>query len=150
MTDPYAKLNETFGLPSIPIVSKESTKTEITTIDSETDIKTDYDRSRETLHNLLDKGNDALDYMMDIAKASESPRTFEVLGTMINTVAGTAKELIALQKHMKDMRKGSPEEAQNQQVIKQQNNIVFQGSTADLLKQLNNPRVIDHEEIQRD
>ena len=139
----FDALSETLGLPKMPdeitqlpaIVEPESCGE---------DIQDDYELTRDTLRNLIISGNQTLETMMEIARASETPRTFEVTSTMINTIAGTAKELMALQKQMKELRKGTVEE-QGPQVIKQQNNIVFQGSTSDLLKQLNN-RVIDNEQ----
>lgn len=140
----FDALSETLNLPPMPeeavqlpaIIEPESTGE---------DLRDDYELTRDTLRGLIQRGNETLEYMMQIARGSEHPRSFEVAGGLINTVANTAKELMVLQKQMKELRKGTVED-QGPQVIKQQNNIVFQGSTSDLLKQLNNGRVIENED----
>jgi hypothetical protein len=63
----------------------------------------DYNLSRETLRNLIKKGNDAMDGMEDIAKQSESPRAYEVMATLIKTIAETTKDLYDIQKKTKDL-----------------------------------------------
>lgn len=139
----FDALSETLGLPKMPeeitqlpaIVEPESCGE---------DVQDDYELTRDTLRNLVIRGNETLEYMMEIARAAESPRSFEVTSTMINTIASTAKELMALQKQMKELRKGTAAD-QSSQVIQTQNNIVFQGTTADLLKQIRNERVIDQD-----
>lgn len=98
-------------------------------------VEDDFDQARETLKRLLVKGENALDGMIDVARQSDHPRAFEVTGQLIKTVAETAKDLLALQKAKKDLQ--TPEEVKQQQ-IGTQNNIVFAGSTNDLLKALRN------------
>lgn len=107
-----------------------------------TNIEDDFDQARQTLKNLLNKGEQALDGMMDVARQSDHPRAYEVTGQLIKTVAETAKDLLALQKARKDLR--DPEESKPQQ-IGTQNNIVFAGSTNELLKVLRskNENIID-------
>lgn len=95
----------------------------------------DFDQARATLKRLLTKGEDALDSMMDVARQSDHPRAFEVTGQLIKTVAETAKDLMALQKAKKDLQ--GPESEKPQQ-IGTQNNIVFAGSTNDLLRAMRN------------
>jgi hypothetical protein len=94
------------------------------------EIQDDFEKARSTLRALLDKGEAALDGMMDVAKQSDHPRAFEVTGQLIKTVADTAKDLLALQKTKKELQ--TPEEVKQQQ-IGTQNNIVFQGSTSELI-----------------
>lgn len=135
----FEALNQTFGLstpiesPKLPVVAEQ-----VQSVSTEQDTATDYEKTRETLHDLIDKGTDALDCMLEIAKSSEHPRQFEVVGQLVKTVAETAKDLIELQKAMKELKKNEQPSAAQQQTIQQQNNIVFSGSTADLLKQLRN------------
>lgn len=102
----------------------------------------DFDQARTTLRNLIAKGEQALDGMIDVARQSDHPRAYEVTGQLIKTVADTAKDLLALQKARRDLRE--PEEAKAQQ-IGTQNNIVFAGSTNELLKALRskNENIID-------
>lgn len=141
----FDKLSETLGMEPMPEEAMQLPAVIDEQESTGTDALDDYNLTRDTLRGLIHKGNETLEYMMQIARGSEHPRAFEVAGTLINTVAGTAKELMALQKQMKELRKGTVEE-QGPQVIKQQNNIVFQGSTSDLLKQLRNEKVIDNED----
>jgi hypothetical protein len=107
-----------------------------------TKVDDDFDQARNTLRNLITKGEAALDGMMDVARQSDHPRAYEVTGQLIKTVAETAKDLLALQKARRDLQ--DPEENKPQQ-IGTQNNIVFAGSTNELLKALRakNENIID-------
>jgi len=107
-----------------------------------TKVEDDFDQARNTLRNLITKGEAALDSMMDVARQSDHPRAYEVTGQLIKTVAETAKDLLALQKARRDLQ--DPEENKPQQ-IGTQNNIVFAGSTNELLKALRakNENIID-------
>jgi hypothetical protein len=139
----FDALSETLGLPKMP----EEITTLPVIVEPEScgeDLQDDYELTRDTLRSLIIRGNDTLDNMMQIANSTEMPRAFEVAGTMINTIAGTAKELMNLQKQMKELRKGTAAE-QSAQVIQTQNNIVFQGSTAELMKQIRQERIIDQD-----
>jgi len=100
-----------------------------------TNVDDDFDQARQTLRNLLNKGEQALDGMMDVARQSDHPRAYEVTGQLIKTVAETAKDLLALQKARRDLQ--TPEDVKQQQ-IGTQNNIVFAGSTTELIKALRN------------
>lgn len=100
-----------------------------------TNVDDDFDQARQTLRNLLNKGEAALDGMMDVARQSDHPRAYEVTGQLIKTVAETAKDLLALQKVRRELQ--TPEEVKQQQ-IGTQNNIVFAGSTTELIKALRN------------
>ena len=102
----------------------------------------DFDQARTTLRNLITKGEQALDGMIDVARQSDHPRAYEVTGQLIKTVAETAKDLLALQKAKRELQ---PQEEQKPQQIGTQNNIVFAGSTTDLLRALKqkNETVID-------
>jgi hypothetical protein len=100
-----------------------------------TNVDDDFDQARQTLRNLLNKGEAALDGMMDVARQSDHPRAYEVTGQLIKTVAETAKDLLALQKVRRELQ--TPEDVKQQQ-IGTQNNIVFAGSTTELIKALRN------------
>lgn len=116
-------------------------------ISTENDARDDYEKTRETLYDLIDKGSDVLDHMVELAKGSEHPRAYEVAGQLIKTVADTTKELMKLQKSMKELDKSKKQEEQAPTQIGQQTNIVFNGSTADLLKEIRraNEKIIDNE-----
>jgi inactivated superfamily I helicase len=70
--------------------------------------------------------------MIELAKNSEHPRTYEVAGQLIKTVSDVAKDLIDLQRKVKDLKQGEPENIKNIT----NNNVVFAGSTAELMKML--------------
>ena len=89
-----------------------------------TDLTTDYDFSRDQYHNLIEKGNDALEDLIVIAKEGESPRAFEVVTQLINSLSATTKELLVLQKTLKEVE-GS------KAPVKNENNL-FVGSTKEL------------------
>lgn len=113
-------------------------------------IDDDFDQARQALKNMLVKGQDILNDMANIAKQSDHPRAFEVAGQLIKTVGETAKDLMALQQQKKDLSRPEAGEAPKQ--IGTQNNIVFSGSTTDLIKMLKNKQenVIDAEPNQED
>jgi len=87
----------------------------------------DAAHARETLRNLIDKGNEAIDGILHIAKNSDHPRAYEVAGQLIKTVSDTAKDLLEVQKRKKDLEK------EDKPKIQTQNNL-FVGSTHELLK----------------
>lgn len=106
-------------------------------VEGQVDQEEDYRLARKTFRALINKGNDAIEGISDLAKESESPRAYEVMATLMKTVAETTKDLYALQKMTKDLKtedKVRPQEEQRINVEK----AVFVGSTAELLKQVKN------------
>tara|TARA_B100000085_G_scaffold238774_1_gene228422 strand:+ start:89 stop:487 length:399 start_codon:yes stop_codon:yes gene_type:complete len=100
------------------------------TITSTTQDKgTDYKYSREIFYNLVERGQDAIEGILDIAKESEHPRVYEVAGQLIKTVGETTEKLIDLQAKMKQLDKDDnvPDKVQNN---------LFVGSSAELQKLL--------------
>ena len=67
--------------------------------------ETDYRYARENLYNLVERGQDAIDGILDLSKETESPRAYEVAGQLIKTVSDTAEKLIDIQKKLKDLEK---------------------------------------------
>jgi uncharacterized protein (DUF58 family) len=98
------------------------------------DIEQDYSLSRRTFRDLIDKGNSAIEGITDLAKESESPRAYEVLATLIKTVADTTKDLYDLQKKTKDLK--TEEKKVAEASVTNIDKAVFVGSTSDLLKQI--------------
>ena len=90
-----------------------------------TDLTSDYDFSRDQYHNLVSKGNDALDELLSVAKESESPRAYEVAAQLIRNLSDTTKELLELQKAKKEIEK----ETKDPRTV---NNSLFIGSTKEL------------------
>ena len=90
----------------------------------------DYNYARENYYNLIERNQDAVEEMLEIAKQSEHPRAFEVVGQLIKSGLDANKELMGLHKTKKELsiEKGGP--------TTNVNNAVFVGSTADLQKLL--------------
>ena len=99
--------------------------------ENKTDIDNDYTHSRDNYYNLIDKGNQAIDGILDIAKEGQHPRAYEVAGQLIGQVATVTDKLQDLQKKLKDLKE-VPNKANTN--IK---NALFVGSTNELQKMLN-------------
>ena len=95
------------------------------------DINTDYDYSRESYYSLIEKGQEAIQGILDIAKEGQHPRAYEVAGQLIGQVGQTVDKLQDLQKKLKDLKEVPNKTNAN---IK---NALFVGSTAELQKMLN-------------
>ena len=104
----------------------------------EKNIKSDYDYSRETYYDLLEKGRESLEDMIEVARQSEHPRAYEVLSNMIKNLSDVNDKLMDLNKKNKDINK----EDEIKQVGHTTNNNVFLGSTTDLQKILKNEKDI--------
>ena len=105
-------------------------------------VKDDYDYSRETYYDLIEKGRESLDLMIEVARESEHPRAFEVLSNMIKGISDVNDKLIDLNKKRKDINK---EEFQQ---IEHQTNNLFVGTTTDLqrlLQKEKETKIIDAE-----
>jgi|TARA_B100001094_G_scaffold313364_1_gene351081 hypothetical protein len=106
------------------------------------DIENDYDFHRHNLHDLVEKGQDTLNNLIELAKQSEHPRAYEVVGQLMKTTGDLTKDLIELQVTMnkiQNTKEGGPSKVVN-------NNAVFVGNTNDLLEVIKGKnRVIDHE-----
>tara|TARA_Y100000992_G_scaffold290918_1_gene246892 strand:+ start:2139 stop:2540 length:402 start_codon:yes stop_codon:yes gene_type:complete len=95
--------------------------------------ETDYRYARENLYNLVERGQDAIDGILDLSKETESPRAYEVAGQLIKTVSDTAEKLIDIQKKLKDLEKEND--------VKTQHNHLYVGSTSELQKFLKKKNV---------
>ena len=120
-------MEEIFELPSSPPISDE--KMEVLPYQEDDTVDTDIDYARENLYKIVESGNDALETLLNVAKASESPRAFEVVQQFIKTMADANKDLVELQRKNK-LLKGDVEKA------KEIHNNLFVGSTAELQKMI--------------
>ena len=107
-----------------------SSSTEIVS-EVKNDIKKDYEYTRANLYSLIEKGQEAINGIMELAGESDSPRAYEVAGQLIKSVADTTDKLIDLQKKLKDV-----EETNTKIPSVTNNNALFVGSTAELSKLL--------------
>jgi hypothetical protein len=104
-------------------------------------VKSDYEYSRDTYYELIEKGREAMDLMIEVARESEHPRAFEVLSNMIKNISDVNDKLMDLNKKNKDINR--TEEAKQ---LGNTTNNLFIGSTTDLQRLLQNEeKVIDGE-----
>lgn len=105
----------------------------------------DYRLVRDTLRNLIEKGNDALDDISTIARQNESARGFEVVANLIKTVGETSKDLYNLQKMKRDLKEPDPASDPRKKGPDHINveQAVFVGSTAELLSAIKNKKEQD-------
>lgn len=100
----------------------------------ENDLATDYKAVRKNYEDIIEKGVNALDDILEIAKQSEHPRAFEVAATLLKNVTDANEKFIALQKTMREMDKASQKESNKTTIDK----AIFVGSTSELNKFLKN------------
>jgi hypothetical protein len=110
-------------------------------------IATDYEYSRETYYDLIEKGRESLELMIEVARESEHPRAFEVLSGMIKGISDVNDKLMDLNKKQKEITKeDAPSESSSGGTT---NNNLFVGSTTDLQRMLlgaSDEKIIDQDE----
>lgn len=99
-------------------------------------IDQDYEKTRSNLHNLLQQGQDALYHALEVAKASEHPRAFEVVGNLMNQLADINEKLLKL--HERKQKLDAPLESKGEGKTVTNNNAIFVGSTTELNKLIKN------------
>ena len=127
------RIDKELGVVEKIVPQAVNTETEIINYPSsvnEDDLEEDYEYQRRQFYNLVEKGSDAIDGILELAKESEHPRTYEVAGQLIKNVAEVTEKLGDLQKKMKDLKE-LPNTAP-----KNVTNALFVGSTTDLQKML--------------
>ena len=95
------------------------------------DVEKDYKYTRGQLYSLIEKGQEAINGIMELAGESASPRAYEVAGQLIKSVADTTDKLVDLQKKVKELDEDSPKSPNSVT-----NNALFVGSTSELSKML--------------
>ena len=131
MTKKFDDLNKEFNV-SNDIVEPEVVEDKIEKIKSSVDdIKKDYDYTRGNLYSLTEKGQEAINGILELAQESEMPRAYEVAGQLIKNVADATDKLMDLQKKLKDV-----EEEKQSRGPSNVTNALFVGSTAELAKLL--------------
>lgn len=137
------KLSQVFGLPTqktdiitkegevIPYENKEQPKP------STEDVDKDFEKVRKNLDELMQQGSNALYYALEIAKGSEHPRAFEVVGNIMKQLSDINLQLLDAHKKRKDLVEPKAEEKTAQNVT---NNAIFVGSTNELSKMIEDMR----------
>ena len=132
MIENYDGIEETLNVETEIVSAKESPKPKKRTeriIDIEKDIQKDYDYTRGQLYDVIEKGQEALSGILDVANNTDHPRAYEVAGQLVKSVSDAAEKLVALQQKMQDLEEGPKSK---QKVTN--NNALFVGSTAELSK----------------
>ena len=130
MTDKVdQKLGELLDIQGEIVRAEKSLPALTRSRDSVSNRESDYKYSRENLYNLVERGQDAIEGILEIARESQHPRVYEVAGQLIKTTGEVTEKLLDLQKKMKDLEK---DEVKPETV----NNNLFVGSTAELQKLL--------------
>lgn len=105
-------------------------------------IEEDIESVRENLYNLLEKGENALEDLSEIAKAEESPRAFEVLNSMLNTMSDISMKIIEIEERKAKIKKMNAEvnkgDSDSSPTTVNNNSVVFVGTTQELQEQIKN------------
>jgi hypothetical protein len=138
MTKEYDKLNDVFNVSgeivssscedNVPQVSSDKIIVDETTT---SDIKKDYEYARGNMYSIIEKGQEALNGILELAQETDSPRAYEVVGQLIKNVSDSTEKLIELQKKLKDL-----EEVKTSNGPTSVTNALFVGSTTELSKLL--------------
>lgn len=129
MSDTDKNLAEILNTDYIPVVQEDKP----ITIHQSDENNPDANYSRANYYNLIEKGNEALDGILEVAKESQHPRAYEVAANMIKNLSDVTEKLMILQKQQQDLK---PKEVAPTNI--NVDKAVFVGSTADLLKKLKN------------
>lgn len=138
-------LSDALGIEHVPAVIEETGREIVTPelVKTDDDQDEDYRLVRNTLRNLIEKGNDALEDISTIARQNESARGFEVVANLIKTVGETSKDLYNLQKMKRDLKEPDPESDPRKKSADGNINVeqaVFVGSAAELLSAIKNKK----------
>jgi hypothetical protein len=132
MNDLNKTLSEVFDIEPISEEKKEKLPT-VSVKYNEPDLKQDltdaYQQSKENLQGIIDQGQEAMEEILNIAKAGQHPRAFEVYGGLLKNMVDANKELLSIQKQMREM-----DEDKKKQSGTNIDKAIFVGSTAELNK----------------
>lgn len=138
MSKKFDGLNEAFNVNG-EVLSEEIEKSNPNLINKNekisNDIQKDYEYTRGNLYSLIEKGQEAINGILELAQESEMPRAYEVAGQLIKNVADATDKLMELQKKLKDVEEETNKGPTNV------TNALFVGSTAELSKLLKNTKI---------
>ncbi len=134
-TQPQDKMKQFDGIEEAldvetSIVPKKEHKVEVVPTTTTEQLKKDYDYTRANLYSLIEKGQEAVDGILEVAQSSDQPRAYEVAGQMIKHVGDVADKLADLHKKVNEIENPKGSSADKQVT----NNTMFVGSTAELAK----------------
>ena len=128
----YDPIDKALNTQSSEIVGVGVDKTSVDLSNKTEEIQKDYEYTRANLYSLIEKGQESLNGILELAGESASPRAYEVAGQIIKSVADTTDKLIDLQKKVKEVEEDSPKKSTGNVT----NNALFVGSTSELSKML--------------
>ena len=128
MSEKFEKINQSLDVEVTANEVVKETKKQLAEIEKKSDSTTDYEYTRGNLYSLIEKGQEAINGILELAQESEMPRAYEVAGQLIKNVADATDKLMELQKKLKDIDEGKPKGPTNV------TNALFIGSTAELSK----------------
>jgi len=141
------KLNDIFNVTDVTEVSSSDASTPVVVVDASPKIDIgsenldyDYQQTRNNLYELIQQGQNALVHAIDVAKQSEHPRAFEVVGNLVKQLADTNLQLLDLTEKRQKIKEKAPKENAEPQAGGTQitnNNAFFVGSTSELNKLIN-------------
>ena len=124
----YDPIDEALNIESEIVPTPKGGKNELVKVNGQ-DVDKDYDYTRGNLYSLIEKGQEAINGIMEVAGETASPRAYEVAGQLIKSVADTTDKLLDLQKKVKDVNEEDGKPSTNVT-----NNALFVGSTSELSK----------------
>lgn len=136
MSDINQKLSDVLGVDYAPVIVDDKDKQMI--VHQTESVNPDADYVRSNYYGLIEKGNEALDGILEVAKQSQHPRAYEVAANMIKNMSDVTEKLMTLQKQRKELETPEQATATNVNVEK----AIFVGSTAELLKKLKNENAV--------
>jgi hypothetical protein len=142
MKDKFEKLNETFDVDGTSeeinlTVSPEILPIKNEVVSSNNDLTKDYEYTRGNLYSLIEKGQEAINSILELAQETDQPRAYEVAGQLIKNVADATDKLLDLQKKLKDIDETKTKGSTTV------NNALYVGSTSDLLKLIKQSKQTD-------
>ena len=140
MTKNFDELNDAFNV-SADVIPTETSEVGITKPERHVrnDIEKDYEYTRGNLYSIIEKGQEAINGILELAQDSEMPRAYEVAGQLIKSVSDATDKLMDLQKKLKDVEEEKASKGPNTV-----NNSLFVGSTAELAKMLKSVNLEDN------
>ena len=127
----FTALEKTFDVAAEVVADTKKVGIQKPPVDRDkTDIRNDYEYTRGNLYSIIEKGQEAINGILELAQESEMPRAYEVAGQLVKSVSDATDKLMDLQKKLKEV------EEQKERGPSTVNNSLFVGSTADLAKML--------------
>jgi hypothetical protein len=145
----YNGLNKSFNIEEdsvdvevLPSSDKNSLNEPSSSEDIVSDVKKDYEYTRGNLYSIIEKGQEAINGIIELAQETEAPRAYEVAGQLIKSVSDATEKLMDLQKKLKDI-----DNIGNKKGPTNVTNALFVGSTAELSKLLKQNLNNDNDDV---